>query len=130
MSFHSTERGLTTQGQPRVASGVRCVHSTRMATVTGGPWPCAPKWPCKHLLPNPPSDDNDSLFADDTLGQGSFGTWDMLPSVAMHEKHVVTDPLLGATTVTRDEMEEHALKLLCSTAGMAWHGMAWHGRCL
>ena len=54
-----------------------------MATVTSGPWPRAPKWPCKHLLPNPPSDDNDSLFADDTLRQGFFGTWYMLPSISM-----------------------------------------------
>ena len=35
------------------------------------------------LLPNPPSDDNDTLFGDDTLGQGSFGTWCMLPSASM-----------------------------------------------
>jgi hypothetical protein len=54
-----------------------------MATVTGGPWPRAPGQPCKHLLPNPPSDDNDILFADDTLGQGSFGTWHVLPSTSM-----------------------------------------------
>ena len=27
-----------------------------------------------HLLPSPPSDNNDILFDDDTLGQGSFGT--------------------------------------------------------
>ena len=76
---------MTTQGQPRVASGVRCVHSTRMATVISGPWPRAPKWPCKHLLPNPPSNDNDmyTFLGDDTLGQGSFGTWHMLPSISM-----------------------------------------------
>ena len=56
-----------------------------MATVISGPWPRAPKWPCKHLLPNPPSDDNDTLFGDDTraLGQGSFGPWHALPSISM-----------------------------------------------
>ena len=43
----------------------------------------APKWPCKRLLPNPPSDDNDTFLGDDTLGQGSFGTWDTLPSTSM-----------------------------------------------
>ena len=32
-----------------------------------------PKWPCKHLLPNPPSDNNDTFLGDDSLGQGSFG---------------------------------------------------------
>ena len=54
-----------------------------MATVAGGPWPRAPKQPCKHLLPNPPSDDNDTFSGDDTLGQGSFGAWHMLPSTSM-----------------------------------------------
>ena len=37
----------------------------------------------KTPLPNPPSDNNDSLFADDTLGQGFFGTWYILPSTSM-----------------------------------------------
>jgi hypothetical protein len=41
------------------------------------------KQPCKHLLPSPPSDNNDTLFGDDTLGQGTFGTWHMLLSTSM-----------------------------------------------
>ena len=35
------------------------------------------------MLPNPPSDDNDTFLGDDTLGQGFFGTQDVLPSISM-----------------------------------------------
>ena len=36
-----------------------------------------------HVIPSPPSDNNDTLFGDDTLGQGTFGTWHILPSISM-----------------------------------------------
>ena len=54
-----------------------------MATVTGGPWPRA------HL--NSPANTyyqarpviTMTFSGDDTLGQGTFGTWHILPSISM-----------------------------------------------
>ena len=42
-----------------------------------------PERTCECLLPSPPSDNNDTLFGDDTLGQGTSGTWHILPIISM-----------------------------------------------
>ena len=74
---------MTTHGQPSAASGVRRVHSTRMATVTGGPWPRAhlnspvnTYYQARPVITMHP-------LGDATLGQGTFGTWHILPSISM-----------------------------------------------
>ena len=51
-----------------------------MATLVGGPWPEHLNSPANTYYQSPPSDNNDTFSGDDTLGQGSFGTQDVLPS--------------------------------------------------
>ena len=57
----------------RVASGVRCVHSA-WPPLSVGHGPEHLNSPANTYYQSPPSDNNDILFGDDTLGQGTFGT--------------------------------------------------------
>ena len=43
----------------------------------------SPKWPCKHLLPSPLSDDVCTLHGRRDTGAGTFGTWHVPPSISM-----------------------------------------------
>ena len=70
-----------------IASGVRRVHITRMATVTGGPErtltalnsPANTYYQARPGITIEPS----LVMPDSTLGQGTFGTWHILPSISM-----------------------------------------------
>ena len=59
-----------------------CVHSA-WPPLSVGHGPEHLNSPANTYYQSPPSDNNRTLFGDATLGQGTFGTWSILPSTSM-----------------------------------------------